>query len=73
MEREFCGCWREDEDSGGQLFPPEFSRLQLSGRGKDGISNRPPHRSVRAELPHKMCSHTFYAVCGRENYVAPSG
>ena len=37
------------------------------------ISNRPPHRSVRAVFPHKMCSHTFYAVCGRENYVAPSG
>jgi len=25
------------------------------------VTCRPPHRSVRAELPHKMCSATFYA------------
>src|SRR5215831_11118208 len=36
------------------------------------VARRPPHRSVRAELLHKMCSSTFDAICGRENYVAPS-
>jgi hypothetical protein len=29
------------------------------------IADHPPHRSVLAELPHKMCSSTFYAICGR--------
>src|SRR5262249_22639683 len=36
------------------------------------VAHRPPHRSVRAVLPHKMCSSTFYAICGRENYVVAS-
>src|SRR5215471_15240057 len=36
------------------------------------VARRPPHRSVRAELPHKMCCSTFYALCGRQNYVASS-
>ena len=37
------------------------------------IADHPPHRSVRAELPHKICSNTFDEVCGLQNYVAPCG
>src|SRR5260370_38733839 len=37
------------------------------------VTRYPPHRSPRAALPHKMCSNTFNAVCGLQNYVAPTG
>src|SRR5215469_344538 len=36
------------------------------------VAQHPPHRSSRAALPHEMCSSTFDAICGRENYVALS-
>src|SRR5215471_6785378 len=36
------------------------------------VAQHPPHRSSRAALPHEMCSSTFHAICGRENYVALS-
>src|SRR5215831_18502760 len=36
------------------------------------VARYPPHRSPRAALLHEMCSSTFHAICGHENYVAPS-
>jgi len=38
--------------------------IQVAGRIAVGmaITDRPTQRSVRAELPHKMCSSTFHAV-----------
>ena len=33
------------------------------------VTPRPPHRSVRAELPHQMWSTTFDALCGPVKYV----
>src|SRR5215831_2329490 len=36
------------------------------------VARYPPHRSPRAALLHKMCSSTLHAICGHENYVAPS-
>jgi hypothetical protein len=32
--------------------PPSISFPKTRGRGRDGPAGRPPHRSVRAELPH---------------------
>jgi hypothetical protein len=34
------------------------------------VTHRPPRGSVRAELPHKMLSTTFYAECGEVKNVA---
>ena len=36
------------------------------------VTPRPPHRSVHAQLTHKMWSTTSYALCGPGKYVVPS-